>query len=50
MQISGIDGSEEVRVPIDPSVRLRKSDCPTQQDIEANPGTHKQRTKFYQCS
>jgi hypothetical protein len=48
MQISGIDGSVEIKVPIDPSVRLRKSDCPTQEEIEANPATHKQRTKFYQ--
>ena len=48
MQISNIDGSEERKVPIDPSVRLKKSDCPTTQEIEANPGIHKQRTKFYQ--
>ena len=48
MQISGIDGSEERKVPIDPSVRLKKSDCPTTQEIDANPGMHKQRTKFYQ--
>ena len=48
MQISGIDGSEERKVPIDPNVRIKKSDCPTQEDIDANPGIHKQRTKFYQ--
>ena len=48
MQITSIDGSDERKVPIDPSVRLKKSDCPMTQEIEANPGIHKQRTKFYQ--
>ena len=37
-----------VRVPIDPSVRLKRSDCPTQEEIEVNPGTHKHRMNFYQ--
>ena len=48
MQLCSIDGSTVVRVPIDPSVKLRKTDCPTVEEIEANPATHKHRVKFYQ--
>jgi histone deacetylase 1/2 len=48
MQLCNIDGSDDVKVPIDPSVKLKRSDCPTQEQIEANPGTHKDRTLYYQ--
>jgi hypothetical protein len=48
MQLCTIDGSDEVKVPIDPSVKIKRSDCPTQEEIEANPGTHKHRTLLYQ--
>jgi hypothetical protein len=48
MQLCNIDGSTVVRVPIDPSVKLKRSDCPTKEEIEANPATHKHRTKVYQ--
>ena len=48
MQLCNIDGSDDMKEPIDPSVKLKRSDYPTQEQIEANPGTLKDRTLYYQ--
>jgi hypothetical protein len=48
MQLCSIDGTETVKVPINPEIKLKRSDCPTQEEIDANPGTHKHRVKYYQ--
>ena len=48
MQLCNIDGSTIIRAPIDPSVRLKRSDSLTQEEIDANPATHKHRVKYYQ--
>jgi hypothetical protein len=29
-------------------VKLKRSDCPTQEEIDSNPGTHSHRVKYYQ--
>ena len=48
MHLCNIDGSAVVRKTVDPAVRLKRSDCPTAEEIAANPATHKHRTKYYQ--
>ena len=48
MNLCRLDGTDIRTAPIDPTVKLRKTDCPTEEDIAANPGTHKHRLKYYQ--
>jgi hypothetical protein len=48
MNLCRLDGSDVRTVPIDPTVRLKRTDCLTEEDIAANQATHKHRLKLYQ--
>ena len=48
MQLLELDGSDVRKVPIDPNFSVSLTECPTAEEIEANPRFFKKRTKLYQ--